>query len=117
MSAKHNRWIFGICIICAAVISCGDDSPESPGTGTVVVRVIDSSIGPVPDVEVSLIGTNLVGKTDREGTVVFHPAGGSYFVDAAVCCAGAGMIEHHKRVRIAGGQTVKVELHACLVCV
>ena len=64
-----------------------------------------------------MTGANLVGKTDREGTVVFQAARGSYFVDASVCCVGPGMIEHHEAVRIVVGQTVEVELHACLVCV
>ena len=116
MSGRHGKWALSICFAFAVAISCGDERPESPETGTVVVRVIDPSLGPVPDVEVSLAGTNLVGMTDREGTIVFQVARGGYFVDAAVCCVGPGLIEHHEAVRVVGGKTVEVELRACLVC-
>ena len=117
MSARYIGRIVALCCVVAAFASCGDEPPVAPEMGIIVVSVLNNSTVPVPDVEVSLSGTNLVGRTDRDGKVVFRVASGRYFVDAQVCCVGPGFIEHHKAVRIIEGKTVEVVLEACLECV
>jgi len=114
---RYNIWAVTMAAVLMAGLSCGDDGPQAPRTGTVVVSVNDDTVGPVPDVEVRLAGTDQVGTTDREGKVVFHVASGSYFVDAKVCCIGPGWLVYHEPVRIQGGKTAEVELRACLDCV
>ncbi|MDH3215838.1 MAG: carboxypeptidase-like regulatory domain-containing protein [Candidatus Krumholzibacteria bacterium] len=92
------------------------DSPEQPKTGTVSALVIDGSLGPVADVEITLTPMNLVSRTDDDGRALFEVPAGDYFVDAKVCCAGPGFINYHLPVTVRSDRTVRVELRACLVC-
>jgi hypothetical protein len=100
----------------ALLHGCSDD-PEKPKSGTVSALVIDPSLGPVADVEITLSPTNLVSRTDQDGLVAFEVPPGDYFVDANVCCAGPGGIDYHLPVTVREGETVEVTLQACLVCV
>jgi hypothetical protein len=95
---------------------CSDD-PEAPAAGTVSAVVIDGSVGPVADVEVTLLPFNLVARTDSEGRATFQVRPGDYFVDAHVCCIGPGTIDYHLPVTVGPGENVEVQLPACLVCV
>ena len=106
-----------IVLFCLALFQGCSDSPEQPRTGTVSALVIDGSLGPVANVQITLTPTNLVLKTDRDGLVVFEVPPGDYFVDANVCCVGPGLIDYHLPVTVREGKIVEVELRACLVCV
>ena len=100
----------------ALLHGCSDD-PEGPRTGTVSALVIDTSLGPVADVEVTLSPANLVSRTDQDGLVAFEVPPGDYFVDAKVCCIGPGFIDYHLPVTVREGETAEVTLQACLLCV
>jgi hypothetical protein len=102
-----------------ALIAGCSESPEQPtaATGTVSALVIDRSIGPVADVDVILNPGGRVVKTGRDGLAVFEVPAGDYFVDANLCCVGPGFIVYHIPVEVRAGETVRVELWACLVCV
>ena len=101
---------------CLALLQGCSDSSEQPRTGTVSALVIDGSLGPVADVEITLSPTNLVAKTDKNGLVVFDVPPGDYFVDANVCCIGPGFIDYHLPVTVRAEKTAEVELRACLAC-
>lgn len=90
---------------------------QEPEEGIVLVHVVDISLQkPVPDVDVTLAGADLHGRTDDTGVVRFDVSPGDYFVDAQVCCAGPGFIEYHEGVTVATGETSRVTLHACPMC-
>ena len=112
------RWILvsGLLIWLSLFPGCSDN-PGSPSQGTVSALVTDSGLGPVADVEITLSPGGIVAKTNRDGVAVFHVAPGRYFVDAHVCCIGPGWIEYHLPVTVREGETVEVEMQACLVCV
>ena len=97
------------------VLGC-DDDPVTPSTGVIVVTVIDSSGPSVVDVEIRILPDGLVAMTDDQGVARFDVDPGDYFVDANVCCAGAGLIDYHVPITVAGGETEAVELQSCLVC-
>ncbi len=103
-------------LFCLALSQGCSDSPEQPRTGTVSALVIDPSLGPVGDVEITLSPTNLVSKTDKDGLAVFQVPPGDYFIDAKVCCLGPGFIDYHLGVTVRIGKTVELELRACLAC-
>jgi hypothetical protein len=88
-----------------------------PAVGFVVVRVVDPALGPVAGVEIAIAGAGLAGRTNQEGAAAFEVPPGDYFVDAHVCCAGPGLIDHHEPITVETGKTVAVELRACLRCI
>jgi hypothetical protein len=113
----YGTVVLALVLFGLALIQACSNSPEQPRTGTVSALVIDPSLGPVADVEITLAPINLVTKTGRDGLAVFEVPPGDYFVDADVCCVGAGSKNYHLPVTVLGGKNVRVELQACLVCV
>jgi len=105
-----------VALCCLALFQGCSDSPEQPRTGTVSALVIDRSLGPVANVEITLTPIDLVLTTDENGLAVFEVSPGDYFVDANVCCVGPGFIEYHLPVTVRANRTARVELRACLVC-
>ena len=105
-----------LALCCLALCQGCSDSPGQPRTGTVSVLVIDGSLGPVADVEITLTPINLVSKTDKNGRVFFEVPPGDYFVDAHVCCSGPGLIDYHLPVTVRANRMATVELQACMVC-
>jgi len=108
-------------ILCASVLvdGCADDpeAPEAPKPGTISALVIDDGLNqPVEDVTITVTPGNIVMKTDSNGLAVFEVAPGEYFVDASVCCAGPGGIEYHLSVTVSEGETTRVKMQACLIC-
>ena len=98
-------------------ISCDDSTTESRmGLISVVVVDNDSSATPVPDVAITVTPLNIVKMTDSTGTCNFEVKPGNYFVDAEVCCQGAGNIEYHIPVNVIENKTSNVKLLACLNC-
>ncbi len=89
----------------------------SETAGFISVLVTDSAGPPVPDVEVRIAPLGLTATTDAQGHAVFEAAPGDYFVDANLCCAGAGLIVYHVPVTVTARRTETVELRACLACV
>jgi len=98
-------------------ISCDDSTTESR-FGVISVAVVDndSSATPVPDVEIIVTPLDIVKMTDSNGTCSFEVKPGNYFVDAEVCCQGAGNIEYHVMVNVVENKTSNVKLVACLSC-
>jgi hypothetical protein len=98
-------------------ISCDDSTTESRmGLISVVVVDNDSNVTPVPDVAITLTPINIVKMTDSSGTCNFNVKSGNYFIDAEVCCQGAGNIEYHVEVNVLENKTSNVKLFACLSC-
>ena len=98
-------------------ISCSDEVINNE-TGVISVLVVenDSSESPIPDIEITLTPINEVMFTDTTGTCNFNVRPGSYYVDAEVCCAGAGNIIFHELVKVAENKTSNVKLVGCLSC-
>jgi len=98
-------------------IAC-DDSTTEPRLGLISVVVVDndSIATPVPDVEITVTPIDFIKMTDSTGTCNFEVKPGDYFVDAAVCCQGAGNIEYHVQVNVVENKTSNVKLLACLNC-
>ena len=104
------------------LFACSDDkespqAPETPKTGTISAYVVDENLNqPVEDVTVTVTPGDIVLKTDSSGLAVFEVPSGDYFVDATVCCLGPGGIEYHIRVTVNKGETTRVKMQACLLC-
>ena len=96
------------------LVGCSE-TPEEPGSGTILAVATDPQVGPVADVEVTLVPENLRMTTDQNGLVIFVVPAGDYFVDATLCCIGPGT-QYHVPVTVREGETVRVELGACLTC-
>ena len=98
-------------------ISC-DNAPTESKLGIISVIVVDNDLNktPVPNVEITVTPIDIVQKTDSNGICNFEVEPGNYFVDAEVCCAGAGNIEYHVPVKVIENKTADVELLACLRC-
>jgi hypothetical protein len=115
---------FPILVLCASVLVCGcADDPEAPETltppepGIISAFVVDENLNwPVENVTITVTPGNIVMTTNRDGLAVFEVAPGEYFVDASVCCAGPGGIEYHISVKVSEGETTRVKMEACLVC-
>ena len=98
-------------------ISCDDSTTESRmGLISVVVVDNDPNATPVPDVAITLTPINIEKMTDSTGTCNVEVKSGNYFVDAEVCCQGAGNIEYHVSVNVIENKTSNVKLLACLSC-
>lgn len=98
-------------------ISCSDEVTNNElGIVSVLVVDNDSSETPIPDIEITLTPLNEVKFTDSNGTCNFNVRSGSYYVDAEVCCAGAGNIIFHELVKVAENKTSNVKLVGCLSC-
>ena len=111
-------FVLAITLSVASIFGCGDDTVE-PSDGLLQVAVYDQgnpSI-PVSDVEIRVVPANLASNTDENGAALFELPAGDYFVDAAVCCVGPGLIQYHEAVSVLNGQTTEVVLPACLACV
>lgn len=115
---------FPILVLCASVLvyGCADD-PEAPETltppepGIISAFVVDENLNwPVENVTITVTPGNIVMTTNSDGLAVFEVAPGEYFVDASVCCAGPGGIEYHISVKVSEGETKRVKMEACLVC-
>ena len=91
-------------------------NPIQSEKGYISVRVFDTIIGPVEDVDVYILPDSLIGITNKDGLAFFSIDAGNYFVDAHVCCIGPGFINYHEPVKVAKNDTVKVKLMACLLC-
>lgn len=107
--------IFNLIIL--SQISCSDEVTNNE-LGKVAVLVVDNdtSATPIPDIEITLTPLNEVNFTDSSGTCNFNVKSGSYYVDAEVCCAGAGNIEFHVLVKVEANKTSDVKLVGCLSC-
>ena len=102
--------------VAAVAFGCSDD-PTEPENGKISALVIDDGLDyPVEDVAITVTPGNIVVKTDGNGVAVFEVPAGRYFVDATVCCAGPGGIEYHIPVMVREGETTRVRMQACLVC-
>ena len=98
-------------------ISCSDEVTNNElGEVSVLVVDNDSSAIPIPNIEITLTPINEVKFTDSNGTCNFNVRPGSYYVDAEVCCAGAGNIIFHELVKVAENKISNVKLVGCLSC-
>jgi hypothetical protein len=98
-------------------ISCDDSTTESRlGLISVLVVDNDSIATPVPNVEITVTPIDIIKMTDSNGTCNFEVKPGNYFVDAEVCCQGAGNFEYHVMVNVVENKTFNVKLLACLNC-
>ena len=110
-----------ICLILSLIIfnqiSCSDEVIKNE-TGVIAVSVVDNDTSetPIPNIEITLTPINEVKFTDSNGTCNFNVRPGSYYVDAEVCCAGAGNIIFHELVKVAENKTSNVKLVGCLSC-
>lgn len=122
---RFHRIVVTTLILSGSILlfACSDDKelPEAPKTaetGTISVYVIDENLNqPVENVPITVTPGNIVLKTDKNGLAVFEVSSGDYFVDATVCCLGPGGIEYHIRVTVEKGETTRVKMEACLICV
>jgi hypothetical protein len=107
--------IFGLIIF--NQISCSDEVTDTE-QGTVVVLVVDNDTSetPIPNIEITLTPINEIKFTDSNGTCNFNVRPGSYYVDAEVCCAGAGNIIFHELINVSENKTTNVKLVGCLSC-
>ena len=98
-------------------ISCSDATTDSR-SGKIAVLVIDNDVNgtPVPDVEITVMPSDIVKMTDANGICNFEVEPGNYFVDAEVCCAGPGNIQYHIPVKVIENNTADIKLLACLSC-
>jgi hypothetical protein len=121
---KIRNMVVPILIICvfALVGGCGDDPetpavPETQKSGIISVLVIDEGLNQtVEDVLITLTPGNIVLKTNKDGIAEFEVPAGDYFVDALVCCIGPGGIEYHLPATVRVGETTRVKMLACLIC-
>lgn len=118
---RFHNVVVPILVLCgsALVAGCADDpeAPDPPRNGTISALVIDDGLNqPVEDVTITVTPGNIVMKTDSNGLAVFEVPPGEYFVDASVCCAGPGGIEYHLSVTVSEGETTRVKMQACLIC-
>ena len=118
---RYQNIVVPILFLCGSVLvgGCAEDqeTPAAPRTGTISALVIDEGLNqPVEDVTITITPGNIVTKTDSNGLAVFEVPPGKYFVDASVCCAGPGGIEYHLSVTVSDGETSRVKLKACLIC-
>ena len=99
------------------LVSCNNEPTESK-TGIISVSVIDNDPEetPVSDVEITITPGNLVKQTNANGLCSFEVDPGAYYVDADVCCVGAGYIHYHEPVTIVENETTELILVACLDC-
>lgn len=88
-----------------------------PSVGFVTVRVVDPVYGGVSGVDITIAGTDFAAETNQDGIAEFEIPPGDYFVDAQVCCAGPGHIQHHRPITVETGKTLTVDLRACLRCI
>jgi len=108
-------FIFGFIIF--NYFSCSDEGNDNE-VGTVAVLVVDNDLSktPIPDIEITLTPINIVKFTDTSGTCNFSLKPDTYYVNAEVCCAGAGNIDYHVKVKVDKNKTANVELVGCLSC-
>ena len=118
MNRRTFLGAFTVTLCFVLIFGCGDDGVE-PVTGFLTVAVYDQGDPSVPvaGVEIRIVPSSLASDTNESGEAQFELTPGDYFVNAAVCCAGPGLVEYHEAVSVVEGQTAEVVLPACLACV